>query len=260
VRSGCWNLILRTQRPTALTSLPCASPEMLGGVGIAMDLLEGDPGGCLEGTTPANAVDASLSAAEGAGNLPEVSGSDAAAVGIVELGCIAELEGFDAGFEGGLAEQIEALEERDVVLDIARSAELVPARVAQPDVGRGTGGTGAAGGLGERCGVEPVSVGADVVRDLEWCDKVCGLGGAGGVEGAAIGGHCERQSGDDGNDAGDLPSAKGEGSYAGTKEAVSAACGQFIGEALLVVEGAIVIGRGIVAARVDKKGEAAVVV
>ncbi len=131
-----------------------------------MDLLEGDPGGCLEGTTPANAVDASLSAAEGAGNLPEVSGGDAAAVGIVELGCIAELEGFDAGFEGGLAEQIEALEERDVVLDIARSAELVPARVAQPDVGRGTGGTGAAGGLGERCRVEPVSVGADAVRDL----------------------------------------------------------------------------------------------
>ncbi len=41
---------------------------------------------------------------------------------------------------------------------------------------------------------------------------------------------------------------------------MSAACGQFIGEALLVVEGAIVIGRGIVAARVDKKGEAAVVV
>ena len=151
--------------------------------------LEGELDGCLKCATAADAVHAALSAAEGARDLAEVSCRDAAAVGVGELWCVAELEGFDAGLQRGFAVDVEALEEGEVVLNVARAAELISAGVAESHVLRCAVWIGAAGascGLCEGGWVKPVSAGPDAMGDLVGSGQVRCLRGSRRVESCAV--------------------------------------------------------------------------
>src|ERR1700753_2895542 len=104
--------------------------------------------GCLQGASSSYSVDAALAAAKGCGDLSE-AGCRAAVVDgwLAQLRTVAELKGFDAGLHRSFAEEVEALEEGEVVLNVARSAELIAAGIAVVYV---LGGAGRAGGAGWR--------------------------------------------------------------------------------------------------------------
>lgn len=101
---------------------------------ILFDDLEGDPGGCLQTTTASNPVHASLPAPQCTGNATEVAGREdvaASGVRVVELGSVAQLECIQTSLKSCLSPQREALEDGEIVLNVARAAELVASSVTE---------------------------------------------------------------------------------------------------------------------------------
>ena len=94
--------------------------------------LEHDPDRPLQCTSTADAIHAALAAAEGAGDGAEAGSTGRAApVGQAKLRRVAQLECVETDFRCRLTIDVELLEDREVVLDVARATELVSARIAQ---------------------------------------------------------------------------------------------------------------------------------
>jgi len=93
--------------------------------------LERDLDRPLQGASASDAVHTALATAEGGGDLTEVRGRNAGAVGLPELRCIAQLEGVKSRLQSHFTVECEFLEDREVVLNVSRTGELISAGVAE---------------------------------------------------------------------------------------------------------------------------------
>jgi len=198
--------------------------------------LEGDPDRCLQGATTSDTIHATLAAAESTRDLTEASSSAAVIAGWVgELGCVAQLERFDAGFQGGLTIEIEALEQGEVILNIARSAELVSGCVAQTDVLGGASARGTSGWSCEDCRNEPVGAGTDLMCYLVGACQLPGLGRSRSIEVCPIRCDGKRKAGEYGNDSRDLPASEDDGADSRVEHLLATTEGKLVGKALFEI-------------------------
>jgi len=135
----------------------------------------------LKHTRSADAVDIADAATKGAGDLAEIRSQSS--VWLTECRCIGHVKGIEAGFERGLAEDREALEERHVVREIAGATELVALRVPKCAWIGVAGRVGDAGcGRRKRSWIEPgnsrTAAAGDAMRDLVRGSLIDRLGGS----------------------------------------------------------------------------------
>ena len=106
------------------------------GNNVEKQLLEHQFHRCLQRTAASDTVHCSLSAAQSACNLAEVTCWRAAVIGrrLTKLRGIAQLHSVKTGLQLSFAVDIEALEDGDVVLDVSRPAELISSRVTHANV------------------------------------------------------------------------------------------------------------------------------
>src|SRR5580692_11000027 len=117
----------------------------------------------------------------------------------------------------------------------------------------------ASGGLREFGLVEPWSRRSNAAQFSEGTGEGGGLRGARRIQAGAAGHNREWQTSDRRDDARHLPSPQDAVSQSRLQPLMAATEGQFIGEALFVVEPPVIVVGSVVAAPVDKKRQAAVV-
>src|SRR6266700_1186523 len=215
-----------------MPATPCSNDRLERTI-VGVNLLERDLYRRLQGAATTNSVHTTLPTAQSARDLTKVSCSDdatAASVWIVELRGIAQLEGFETSLQCSLMDFVEALEHREIVLNITRPTELVSSRIAE--LARRHG---AASRLGKRGCVKPVRVGADPMSDLVRSCQVCSLRRSRSIQSAAICIDGERSSRNHRDDTRELPAAKSKRRNSRVQTVMTAPKGQLICKALFVI-------------------------